>query len=85
MTTREEIGQWFDEGVAKGSAYMVIVCDTFDWGDYPVYCSTEQVARQRTLSPGEMQRVMEVYDLSADKVEQLNKRRNWALSETRNG
>lgn len=78
-TTREELDAWFDRGVQNGDKYMVVIVDTFDWEDYPVFCKTEDEARKRMRSPGEMQKVMEVYDLSGDKEEQLSLSRCFAL------
>ena len=75
MTTQTEIGEWFDEGVAKGSAYMLILCDTYDWDDYPVYTSNGDEATRRAKHPGEMQKLMEVYDLHMSRDEQLRKHR----------
>lgn len=62
----KEIAHWFEEGRRSSSLYMIVVCDTFDHDDYPVY-----------VDPGEefwsvygeydgqnMQRIMEVYDLT---------------------
>jgi hypothetical protein len=72
--------EWFDEGVKLGAAYMVVVCDTFDWEDYPVYCSSKERAESTISSPGSMQKVMEVYDLRADKAAQFRGGRTWALT-----
>ena len=77
--TRNEISKWFDEGVEQNKKFMVVLCDTFDWFDYPSYHSTRQSAEREKNLPGYMQRVMEVYDLEADKAEQLNKARVMAL------
>lgn len=33
-TTKEQIREWFVEGVKQKATHMVIVCDTFDWEDY---------------------------------------------------
>lgn len=66
VTTREEIRGWFLEGVKERATHMIVVCDTFDWEDYPVYVSKdENVAEKVKEYDGkEMQKVMEVYDLS---------------------
>jgi hypothetical protein len=85
-TTATEIGEWFDRGVGQGAAYMVVVCDTFDWDDYPVYCATRQEAQSKIDNPGSMQKVMEVYDLKASRAEQLKGgSRTWALRPLRAG
>lgn len=71
MTTREDIAAWFDEGVQTGAKQMLVICDTFDWGDYPVYTHSEDECLRRYHNPSETQKVMEVYDLGADKATQL--------------
>ena len=75
MTTKKDISRWFDEGVNNKYAFMLIICDTFDYEDYPVYTNSAADCMQRYKNPGEMQRIMEVYNLSDDKNSQLNKRR----------
>jgi len=37
MTSRPEISQWFDDGVAKGATHMIVACDCYSWDDYPSY------------------------------------------------
>ena len=78
--TREDIQAWFERGVVRKEVYMVVLCDTFDWEDYPSYFNLEEDARRKMRHPGPMQKLMEVYDLRADMGEQLNERRAMALS-----
>ena len=80
-TTRADIARWFGEGVRDKMVYMIVVCDTFDHEDYPVYAMTDtQVLEQFDQHNGQnMQRVMEVYDLRLDKDSQLAKSRAWHL------
>ena len=76
MTTREEIADWFDRGVKDGAAFMIVVCDTFDHEDYPVYASVASYPAVYDSHHGKnMQRIMEVYDLGMDKSTQLGERR----------
>jgi len=75
MTTKSTIASWFDRGVAEGASHMIVICDTFDYEDYPVFVDTAEEARDRFNNPGEMQRVMEVYNLKMDKEAQLNQNR----------
>lgn len=78
MTTREDIARWFKAGVEKGATHMIVVCDTFDWEDYPVYVTPgEDVhkAAQKYSNESRMSRVMEVYALHMDMDEQLAERR----------
>lgn len=75
MTTREEISAWFDRGLAQGARHMLVICDTFDHDDYPVYTKTDEECLARYRAPGEMRRVMEVYAMHMDKAEQMAARR----------
>lgn len=80
-TTVDEIREWFARGVAEGAEYMIVWCDTFDYEDYPDYYP-DRAATQEALNEGHlrnMQKAMEVYDLRADREEQLGMSRCWAL------
>lgn len=79
MTTQTDISRWFDRGVEQGARHMIVVCDTYDHDDYPVYTETDSACLERVNTPGEMQRVMEVYDLRESKAAQLNERRAWRV------
>lgn len=69
--SRDEISEWFDRGKVLGNTHMVIICDTFDHSDYPVYTTSADEARLLADSPGEMEKIMEVYCLDAPKDIQL--------------
>ena len=71
MTTKAEISTWFKQGVEKGAKHMIVIVDTYDHEDYPVYTSTDFDCLMKVKAPGSMQRVMEVYDLAADEAEQM--------------
>lgn len=73
--TRESLRRWFDEGRERGKGYMVIMCDTFDWSDYPVYCDAEDYEASCAHHVGAMGRIMEVYDLRMDRESQLKQYR----------
>ena len=79
MTTRQEIRDWFDQGVAEGKDYLIVVCDTFDYEDYPVYATAEHYPEtiKRYVPASNMQQVMEIYDLNMDQDEQMKERRAW--------
>lgn len=62
MTSASTIKSWFERAEQEGADYMVVVCDSYDYTDYPVYCDAEK-ARKTIAKPGDMQRVMEVYDI----------------------
>jgi hypothetical protein len=71
-TTKQDLHRWFKEGVEQKATHMIVVCDTFDYEDYPVYVAKgEDVkAREQEYRGKDMQKVMEVYDLSKSWAEQ---------------
>lgn len=79
MTTKDDIRDWLKRGKAQGASFMLVVCDTYDWGDYPVYVKpTEDLAEKAKGFHGvNMQKVMECYDLDVDWERQLNEPRSW--------
>lgn len=76
-TSVQTISRWFDEGVRnKHAEFMIVVTDTFDWDDYPVYTTAGKFSDNYHRHNGpNMQKVTEVYDLSKDKQAQLNQKR----------
>ena len=75
--SRVDINRWFDEGISEGATHMIVVCDTWDYEDYPVFVKPGEDARVVAAQNNgvNMQRVMEVYDLSMDKNTQMNETR----------
>ena len=73
-TNRSEIAAWFDRGLTLGATHLIVVCDTFDHEDYPVYVmkGEDAVAKAHQYDGKDMQRVMEVYSLRKDKAAQLS-------------
>lgn len=73
--SKSEIEDWFNEGHLGGFTHLIVVCDTFDHEDYPIYASNDDecLARYDKYNGGNMQRVMEVYDLRENKSSQLEK------------
>lgn len=71
MTTRADIRGWLERGKSQGATHLLVCTDTFDWSDYPKFAQTEKEARAVLASPGEMQKVTEIYKLSDDWDEQL--------------
>jgi hypothetical protein len=79
--TAERLKEWFDRGVEEGARWMVVIMDTFDYDDYPVYFTKDKKKEcleriAQTRDGKNMQRLLEVYDLSINKEEQFqsNKR-----------
>ena len=80
VTTTEIISDWFDRGVKKNYQYMVVMCDTFDWDDYPLYFNSLEEVKNKYDNPGSMQKVMESYTLTNNKDAQLKKMRSHIYS-----
>lgn len=77
VTNERTISGWFDAGVARGSKFMIVVCDLYKHEDYPVYVDDEGKFEEQLshITNDPMSRVMEVYDLSLDKNMQMREDR----------
>lgn len=77
VTTRETIRGWLEEGIRQGATHMIVVCDTFDYEDYPSYVMPGEDVREEasTYDGKNMQRIMEVYSFSQDIEAQLRQHR----------
>lgn len=71
--TWEEIHEWLMRGKREGATHVIIVCDTFEWEDYPVYVKPDEnaPAKVEEYRGKSMQKVMEVYNLALDIDAQL--------------
>lgn len=80
--SRKDISWWFDQGLKHKDDFLMVVCDTYDWEDYPVYAKKDKIHEEYARYNGHnMQRVMEVYDLHMDKELQMNEKRAFHLPE----
>ena len=80
MATRNEINTWLMRGKDKGNSHMLVVCDTWDYEDYPVYVKAEEdVNKVFTEHSINMQRVMEVYNYRLPLLEQIEAARVFNL------
>jgi len=73
----ETISGWFDEGVRRKATHMVVVCDTYEYVDRPVYVMAGEEIREVVKKYNDlehMSRVQEVYYLGSDKQAQLDVR-----------
>ncbi len=78
-TSMNEISSWFDEGLKQKATHMIVMCDSFSYEEYPVYCFSKEEAESKSFKNENMQRVMEIYNLAKDKKNQLNTNRNFQL------
>jgi hypothetical protein len=80
-TTKEEIRGWLNDGLKQGCTHVIIVCDTFDWDDYPVYISPLEDVRNKVAEYNgkNMQKIMEIYNLKLPIENQLAENRVYNL------
>lgn len=78
-TTREDIREWFNRGKEQKATHLIVVCDTFDYEDYPVFVSKSENVHDvfSKYNGPNMQKVMEVYNLSMDMEEQISQERSF--------
>lgn len=63
---KKTVSRWETEGNQRGASHVIIVCDEFDWMDYPVYVYSKEELEEslKEYQPWEnMQRVMEIIPL----------------------
>ncbi len=72
-TSRDEIREWLARAQKANATHMIVVCDTYDHEDYPIDVMPGQDVRQiyNQYNGPDMQRVMEIYNLSMDLEAQL--------------
>ena len=71
-TTQADIREWINEA-SEDTRWMIVVADTFDYEDYPVYVADDEKKFWEAFDAHNeaMQRIMEVYDLDMDVEPQL--------------
>ncbi|MFA5987212.1 MAG: hypothetical protein WC797_00990 [Candidatus Paceibacterota bacterium] len=76
-TTQNMIREWFIRGKKMHATHLIVVCDTFEWEDYPVFVTKKQNVHEvyTEHNGSNMQKVMEVYNLSMDMEKQLAEHR----------
>ncbi len=74
---QSDLREWLNQGAEQGATHMIVVVDTWDHEDYPVYVKPGENVREIAdkYDGKEMQRIMEVYDLSKDHELQLSEHR----------
>ena len=75
--TKEDLKRWFDSALRQKATHMIVVCDTFDWDDYPVYVLTGEDVREKAkeFDGRNMQKIMEVYSMALPMDDQMAERR----------
>lgn len=61
----QDVVRWKETAKEFGYKYIISVCDTFDWDDYPVYCkdSVELESKRKQYDGVDMQRINEIIEI----------------------
>jgi hypothetical protein len=81
MWRPEEIVEWFSLGVMNGDTHLLLIYDTFDKTEYPIYAKGDDAAADqfRLYNGASHQQVKEVFDLRLGTDEQMLEERAWHL------
>lgn len=68
--TREDVNRWIKYAKENKHKFIISVCDTFDYEDYPVYCNSVQEVREALphYTFLNMQKVNEIIKIDGKKV-----------------
>ena len=74
---KNRVQLWFKEGQSKNAHHMLIMRDTYEYEDYPVYVLKNEDTKKkiRELRENDNQVVQAIFDLSLDMDSQLEERR----------
>jgi len=66
--TRGDVNRWIETAKKNGDNYIISVCDTFDYDDYPIYCKSKGTAKEQFEEHNghNMQRVNEIIRINED-------------------
>lgn len=79
--TKQDIIDWLERAKTMKATHLVVVCDSWDWENYPIYVlAGEDVNKVINDHQGKnMEHIDEVYNLSKDTDLQLAQYRSWNL------
>lgn len=66
--TRNDVDRWIETAKSRGCKYIISVCDTFDYDDYPVYCEdlNKLIMRVDHYDGADMQIINEIIRINDD-------------------
>jgi len=76
--TRQDVDRWIATAKENGDKYVLSVCDTFDYEDYPVYFKSKDLLEEKywDYNGSNMQRVNEIIRINDDGTVDENLRMN---------
>ena len=80
-----QIRAWYNDGKTQNNEFMLIVYDTQNAADYPIFIDSDHVAQAvLEVQQAPMQHLLEVYNLTGDREAQLAEDRTWRLPNDQN-
>lgn len=82
MTTKNELKEWFETiGSPQQHSHMIVVTDTYDYEDYPVYVKLSENVHDVLAKIGNqsMSKITEIYSYSQSILPQLEEHRAWNI------
>jgi len=73
--SRDDIDRWIQSAIAAKCEFIISVCDTFDWDDFPVYCKdkSELITTYDQYDGVNMNKINEIIQIKDGEVfENLN-------------
>lgn len=68
--SRKDVDRWIQTAKDDKCKYIISVCDTWDWDDYPVYCKDLKELQKSIprYDNTNMQRINEIIEIDGDTV-----------------
>ena len=62
---RADVDRWIQTAIERKLEFIISVCDTFDWDDYPVYCKDKNdlILNIDRYDGVDMQRINEIIQI----------------------
>lgn len=66
--SKEDVDRWIETAKKNGDRYVISVCDTFDWDDYPVYVphGKNLMVERAKYDRVNMQKINEIFEIKPD-------------------
>ena len=71
MITKDDIARWINYAKQEKYEFIISVCDTFDYEDYPVYCKDKKELKEKFVHYDgvNMQQINEVIHIKDEKIQ----------------
>lgn len=68
VASRTDVDRWIATAKEEGNKFIISVCDTFDYDDYPMYAKDEKELEKKKeeVRNASMQRINEVITINED-------------------